>query len=46
MPHYLSRGSVPKKRHTAHRTSPGFKGEGIFYEEVITTQGFSRAYSG
>ncbi len=45
MPHYLSRGSVPKKRHTAHRTSPGFKQEGIFYEEVITTQGFSRAYS-
>jgi len=45
MPHYLSRGSVPKKRHTAHRVSPGFKGEGIFYEEVITTQGFSRAYS-
>ncbi|AMV29190.1 Homogentisate 1,2-dioxygenase [Gemmata sp. SH-PL17] len=45
MPHYLSRGSVPKKRHTAHRTSPGFKDEGIYYEEVITTQGFSRAYS-
>lgn len=45
MPHYLSRGSVPKKRHTAHRASPGFKDEGIFYEEVITTQGFSRAYS-
>lgn len=45
MPHYLVRGSIPKKRHTAHRTSPGFKGEGLFYEEVITTQGFSRAYS-
>src|SRR5262249_27364394 len=45
MPQYLSRGSIPKKRHTAHRTSPGFKQEGIFYEEVITTQGFSRAYS-
>ncbi len=45
MPHYLSRGSIPKKRHTAHRTSPGFKSEGIYYEEVITTQGFSRAYS-
>jgi homogentisate 1,2-dioxygenase len=45
MPHYLSRGSVPKKRHTAHRTTPGFKSEGIFYEEVITTQGFARAYS-
>jgi homogentisate 1,2-dioxygenase len=45
MPHYLSRGNIPKKRHIAHRTSPGFKGEGIYYEEVITTQGFSRAYS-
>lgn len=45
MPHYLSRGSIPRKRHTAHRTSPGFKGEGIFYEEVITTQGFARAHS-
>ncbi|MDY3560366.1 homogentisate 1,2-dioxygenase [Gemmata sp. JC673] len=42
---YLSRGSVPKKRHTRHRTDPGFKGEGLFYEEVITTQGFSRAHS-
>lgn len=45
MPYYLSRGSIPKKRHTAHRTPGGFKQEGIFYEEVITTQGFSRAYS-
>jgi homogentisate 1,2-dioxygenase len=43
--HYLSRGSVPKKRHTRHRADPGFKGEGLFYEEVVTTQGFSRAYS-
>ena len=34
-----------QERHTAHRTSPGFKNEGIFYEEVISTQGFSRAYS-
>jgi homogentisate 1,2-dioxygenase len=45
MPPYLQRGSLPPKRHTAHRTSPGYKGEGLFYEEVITTQGFSRAYS-
>src|SRR5437764_14544321 len=45
MPHHLTRGSAPKKRHTAHRTTPGYKNEGIFYEEVITTQGFSRAYS-
>ena len=43
--HYLSRGSIPPKRHTRHRTEPGFRGEGLFYEEVITTQGFSRAYS-
>lgn len=42
---YLSLGTVPKKRHTAHRTSPGFFNEGIVYEEVISTQGFSRAYS-
>jgi homogentisate 1,2-dioxygenase len=45
MPPYLQRGTIPPKRHTAHRTSPGYKSEGIFYEEVITTQGFSRAYS-
>src|ERR671914_797127 len=45
MPPYLQRGTTPPKRHTAHRTSPGYKNEGIYYEEVITTQGFSRAYS-
>jgi homogentisate 1,2-dioxygenase len=28
-----------------HHRSPGYRGEGIYYEEVITTQGFSRAYS-
>jgi homogentisate 1,2-dioxygenase len=42
---YLSLGSVPKKRHTAHRTQPGYRNEGIYYEEVVSTQGFSRAYS-
>jgi homogentisate 1,2-dioxygenase len=45
MPPYLQRGSIPPKRHTAYRTTPGYKNEGLFYEEVITTQGFSRAYS-
>jgi homogentisate 1,2-dioxygenase len=45
MPQYLSRGSIPRKRHIAHTTQPGYKSEGIYYEEVITTQGFSRAYS-
>jgi homogentisate 1,2-dioxygenase len=45
MPRYLTLGSVPKKRHTAHRTQPGYRNEGIYYEEVVSTQGFSRAYS-
>lgn len=45
MPRYLAFGSVPKKRHTAHRVSPGYKNEGLYYEEVVSTEGFSRAYS-
>jgi homogentisate 1,2-dioxygenase len=45
MPRYLSLGSIPPKRHTAHRTQPGYRNEGIYYEEVVSTQGFSRAYS-
>jgi homogentisate 1,2-dioxygenase len=45
MPPYLSLGSLPKKRHTTHRVSPGYRNEGLYYEEVISTQGFSRAYS-
>lgn len=45
MPQYLQRGSIPAKRHTAHRTDPGYLNEGIYYEEVISTEGFHRAYS-
>jgi len=45
MPRYLQLGSVPPKRHTAHRVQPGYKNEGIYYEEVVSTQGFNRAYS-
>ncbi|HJZ56740.1 MAG TPA: homogentisate 1,2-dioxygenase, partial [Gemmataceae bacterium] len=45
MPRYMILGTIPRKRHTAYRTQPGFKNEGIFYEEVVSTQGFSRAYS-
>ena len=45
MPPYLRLGSVPRKRHTAHPHRPGFKDEGIYYEEVVTLAGFSRAYS-
>ena len=45
MPPYLQLGRIPPKRHTALRTEGGYKNEGLLYEEVITTQGFSRAYS-
>src|SRR4051794_7930984 len=45
MPHYLRLGSVPPKRHTMHHVEPGYRGEGIYYEEVITVAGFGRAYS-
>ncbi|HEX4609340.1 MAG TPA: homogentisate 1,2-dioxygenase [Urbifossiella sp.] len=45
MPRYLSRGTLPPKRHTALRTTPGYKNEGLYYEEVVSTEGFSRAYS-
>lgn len=45
MPPYLQRGSFPRKRHIAYRQEPGYRGEGIYYEEVVTTAGFGRAYS-
>lgn len=45
MPRYLSLGSIPPKRHTWHHANPGFLNEGLYYEEVVTTQGFDRAYS-
>lgn len=45
MPPYLRLGSLPRKRHIAHRHEPGFHGEGIAYEEVVTVAGFGRAYS-
>src|SRR5579859_4804552 len=45
MPFYRKLGSLPRKRHIAHRASPGYRGEGIYYEEVVTLAGFDRAYS-
>ncbi len=45
MPPYRKIGSLPRKRHLAHRREAGYKGEGIYYEEVVTTAGFGRAYS-
>lgn len=45
MPYYRQLGLLPPKRHTKHRREGGYKNEGIYYEEVVTTMGFSRAYS-
>src|SRR3954465_4625566 len=45
MPPYRQLGSIPRKRHIAHRHEPGHRGEGLYYEEVVTTAGFGRAYS-
>lgn len=44
MPPYLKAGFLPRKRHTALRREGGFKNEGIYYEEVVTLAGFSRAH--
>jgi homogentisate 1,2-dioxygenase len=45
MPPYHRTGSIPRKRHIEHRREGGYRGEGIYYEEVVTTAGFGRAYS-
>jgi homogentisate 1,2-dioxygenase len=45
MPAYMHLGTLPPKRHIAHRHEPGYRGEGIYYEEVVSTAGFGRAYS-
>ena len=42
---YLRLGHLPRKRHIAHRRDGGHRNEGIYYEEVVTTAGFGRAYS-
>ncbi len=45
MPPYRQMGSIPRKRHIEHRREGGYRNEGIYYEEVVTTAGFGRAYS-
>lgn len=45
MPAYCRLGSIPRKRHIAHKHEPGYRGEGIAYEEVVTSGGFGRGYS-
>src|SRR3954470_2096048 len=45
MPPFRKLGSVPRKRHIEHPNKPGYRNEGIYYEEVVTLAGFGRAYS-
>jgi homogentisate 1,2-dioxygenase len=45
MPPYRKIGSIPPKRHITHPHERGYCDEGIYYEEVVTTAGFGRAYS-
>jgi homogentisate 1,2-dioxygenase len=45
MPPYIKLGALPRKRHIEHKHQPGFRNEGIYYEEVVTLTGFGRAYS-
>jgi homogentisate 1,2-dioxygenase len=44
MPPYLKLGSIPRKRHIAHKREGGYRNEGIYYEEVVTLKGFDGAY--
>jgi homogentisate 1,2-dioxygenase len=41
MPFYQSKGSVPPKRHTVFKNPNG----GIYYEELVSREGFSYMYS-
>ena len=47
MPIYRQIGQIPPKRHTrlARETEKSFLHEGMYYEHVVTTAGFDRAYS-
>lgn len=47
MPSYRRLGRIPPKRHIrlARPENESFKKEGMYYEHVLTTEGFDRAYS-
>ncbi len=47
MKQYLRFGKVPPKRHIKHARPVGEShlGEGLYYEHIVTTEGFNRAYS-
>ena len=41
MPFYSKQGNIPPKRHTVFKNPKG----GIFYEELVSREGFSHNYS-
>ena len=41
MPFYNTAGKIPKKRHTVFKNPKG----GIYYEELVSREGFSYMYS-
>ena len=47
MPFYRTLGAMPRKHHIKfpRDKAASFKGEGLHYEHVITTEGFDRAYT-
>ena len=48
MPYYQKLGDIPRKHHIwFHRNGagPGYNNEGIYYEHVVTTEGFNEAFS-
>lgn len=46
MPFYRRLGQLPRKRHLKFENpGPSYLDEGLFYEHVVTTQGFDRVYS-
>lgn len=46
MPSYRKLGQLPEKRHMQlERNGDSYLDEGLYYEHVVTTQGFDRAYS-
>ena len=47
MPQYIRIGETPRKHHIRfpRDTAASYKGEGLHYEHIVTTEGFDRAYS-
>jgi homogentisate 1,2-dioxygenase len=47
MPQYIRIGETPRKHHIRfpRDKAASYKGEGLHYEHIVTTEGFDRAYS-